>query len=446
MISDEVFDYGRACDYIEDAAKLGSRPGLERIRALCAILGDPQDMLSFIHVAGTNGKGSTSCFIGSILAEGGLKVGMYNSPSLCGIRDHYRINGRLISEKDYAACVYTVAAANEEMIKDTGDGATQFELETAVAFVYFQKSGCDLAVFECGMGGRDDATNIIRKKICCVITSVSYDHMQYLGNTLSEIATVKAGIITDDCPVIAIDSGKEVRDAIEKRCNITGSPLHIVKKEVIHRRDMFPQGQSVTYEEFHDHIIGLNGAFQAENAALALRTVSVIRPNDLPEGCRIDAKAIRAGLKKARWPYRFEPISTDPLIIVDGAHNADAAQKLRTSMDECLAGYEVILVMGVFADKEYEKVIKNLAGGVVMIIATQTPDNERALPAAELAECARRYCDDVRECESVDDAAAFALQAAKDRKASGMRPAVVACGSLSYLDLFKNTVLKAVDL
>ncbi len=443
MTSDEMFDHAKACAYIEESAKLGSRPGLDRIRRLCAILGNPQDDLRFIHIAGTNGKGSTAAMISSILTEAGLCTGMYYSPALCGITDHFRLNGELICDSDYDMCVSKVAAANEELIDKTGESATQFELETAMAFIYFRENHCDAVVLECGMGGRDDATNIVRDKICCVFASVSYDHMQYLGDTLAKIADVKSGIITSDCPVIAYDSSHEVIDVIKKRCEETGSALYVVNGSDVTSRDMFPIGQAVTYKEFSDTLIGLCGTFQAQNAALALETVGVIRDNALIPGLVIDDKTIESGIKKVRWPYRFECISESPTVLVDGAHNADAAAKLADSIRLYLDGYDIILVMGVFADKEYDKVASILAPLAGTVYTVETPDNSRALPASELAKCVVKYCKDVHACSSIEEACKLSLGEAESAKG---KSAVVACGSLSYLKLFRDGITEQTGI
>ena len=421
---------------------------MERICALCDHLGNPQDDLCFIHIAGTNGKGSTGAMIASVLSYSGVKTGMYYSPAMGQISDHFAIDGEAISDDDYARCVSTVAAANEQLIKETGESATQFEFETAVAFVYFREEHCDAVILECGMGGRDDATNIVRNKICCVFASISYDHMQYLGNTLSQIAEVKSGIITSDCPVIALDSSVESTDVIRKKCKETGSRLYVVKAAKVTKKDMFPFGQSVSYKENKDVMISLCGTFQAENAALALETVSAIKENELIKDFDPTDITIKEGMKKARWPFRFEVLCTEPLIMTDGAHNADAAKKLADSIRNCLKGYEIILVMAVFADKEYDKVACALAPYAKAVITTQTPDNPRALDAAVLADCVRKYCDDVRSCGSIEEAYDHAKDIALS---SGMqndirtKPAIIACGSLSYLKLFSDIVLKKAD-
>ena len=440
MTSVESFDHKKACGYIEESAKLGSRPGLERIRDLCARLGNPQDELRFIHIAGTNGKGSTAAMISSVLTEAGLCTGMYYSPALCGLTDHFRLNGELISDKDYDLCVSKVASANEELIRETGESATQFELETAVAFIYFRENHCDAVVLECGMGGRDDATNIVGNKICCVFASVSYDHMQYLGNTLSEITDVKSGIITSDCPVIAFGSSEDVINVIEKKCKDTGSDLHIVRRCDVTGCGSFPHGQTVSYKNFADVSVPLNGTFQAGNAALALETVDVIRRGRLIEGFDPDDETIRSGIEKTHWPYRFQCINADPPVIVDGAHNADAAAKLADSIREYLEGYAVILVMGMFSDKEYDKVASIIAPLAVKVYTIATPDNPRALSAADLAKCVSKYCNQVHACKSVKEACALSLDEACGN--SG-KSAIVACGSLSYLKLFADVLAQA---
>ncbi|MBQ6575462.1 MAG: hypothetical protein IJL90_05080 [Lachnospiraceae bacterium] len=419
MTSDDM-TYESACAYIEDAARLGSRPGLSRIEELCAHLGHPEEKLRFIHVAGTNGKGSTAAMIASALAAAGLKTGMYYSPALCGPRDHYAINGVMISEDDYSSCISEVATANAML----SESATQFELETAAAFLYFGKNHCDAVVCECGMGGRDDATNIIKNKICCVITSVSFDHMQYLGNTLHEIAGVKAGIITSNCPVIALDSGCEVMDAIESRCRTTKSALYKVSPP------------------YPDIACSLEGTFQKENATVAYKCLCVIRDENLIKGCRLTDDIIRKGIADTVWPFRFEKICSDPLVYVDGAHNERAAMMLEETITLDLAGYEKILVMGMFSDKEYDKVVSRLAPLASMIFTVQTPGSARALSAEDLAVCAKRYCGNVRACSDLEEAARLALKAANDVQGD-KRGAVIACGSLSYLNGFKEAVRSA---
>lgn len=428
------FDHKEACRYIEDAAKLGSRPGLGRIGRLCDLLGNPEDELRFIHIAGTNGKGSTAAMISSVLQCAGAKVGMYYSPALCGLTDHFRINGELISEDEYARCVSKVARANDRLVKECNESATQFELETAVALVWFCKNHCDAVILECGMGGRDDATNIVRNKICCVFTSISFDHMQYLGNTLTDIAEVKSGIITSDCPVIALESCREVTDVIRKRCDETGSILYTVDPANV-SYTVDEDGICINCEEYSNVRVGLAGAYQAENAAVAVKVLTVMDKEQLAKGCAMDESVIRKGLADVSWPFRFERIGEDPLIFVDGAHNEDAALKLTKTIEDRLRGRRIILVLGMFSDKEYEKVIAILAKCANMIFTLTVPDAARALTADKIAECALRYCKDVTVCNSIKEAYDLATLAARNE---GVNTAVVAAGSLSYLHQFKN--------
>ncbi len=418
MILGETFSYEEACAYIDDAAKLGSKPGLARIGALCEELGHPEDELRFIHVAGTNGKGSTAAMIASALSSGGIRTGMYYSPALTGIRDHYTVNGVLISEDDYARCVSEAAAANEKL----SDPATQFELETAVAFVFFRKMHCDAVVLECGMGGTYDATHIVKNKICCVITSVSFDHMQYLGSTLGEIASAKAGIITSSCPVITAYSSDEITDVIKKRCDMTGSTCHVV---------MPP---------YPDIRTGLLGTFQTENAAVAYTAVNAIRDGGLIPGFTLSDEKIREGIARTKWPFRFERICDLPPVYVDGAHNEKAAIRLKETIEQYLKGYKIILVIGVFADKEYEKLVSILVPCAHEVFTVKTPGNPRALSEKTLAQCAAKFCGSVTACASLSDAAALSLKAAEHAGRNGTEAAVLACGSLSYLNGFAKEI------
>ena len=419
------------------AEKFEYRPGLERVQGLCDILGNPEEELRFIHIAGTNGKGSTACMIASVLGSAGIRTGQFSSPAVCGPEDQFRINGQMITRREYNDLKERVNRADEALIAATGEGATPFERECATAFLFFAENHCGAVVLECGMGGRDDATNVAKDKICCVITSVSYDHMQYLGSTLGEIASAKAGIITSDCPVIALDTRAQVTSAIRRRCEETGSMLYTVDPSEIVCEDIFPEGEKVSFGRFADVTVGMSGYFQAENAALAMQALAVMADDHLIEGHEITDENIAEGLAKARWPYRFERISTYPLIYVDGAHNEDAAEKLKRTIEDRLAGYDIALVMGMFSDKEYEKVVRTLVPLADTVFTVETPGNERALPAKKLAECAQKYCQDVRACESIKEAADLAVGFSRS---AGRKSAVIACGSLSYLDEFRKSL------
>ena len=437
----DIKAFEQARKYVEAAADLGSRPGLDRIRRLCELLGNPQDDLEFIHVAGTNGKGSTAAMIESILCCAGMRVGMYYSPAITGICDHFRVNGETIDMTDYTETVAEVAEANSKLKRESPDGATQFEIETAVAFLYFRKKSCDIVILECGMGGKEDATNVVKNKLCCVITSVGFDHMYHLGHTLKQIAAHKAGIITTDCPVIALDSKEEVLNVIRKRCETTGSTLYPVSAAVREDYELFPLGQAMSFDGMSNVAVSLAGAYQTENVPLAVKAVRVLAANDALDGCVIDEDVIREGLKKTKWPYRFECICPDPPVIVDGAHNIDAAIALSKTITECLGNRSVILIIGIFADKEYEKIVATLSDVVCEMITVSTKVKGRSLSAARLAVCAEKYCSDVTTCKNLKEAYKTAICHANNISENGGSPVVVACGSLSYLAEFTNIVL-----
>lgn len=429
-------NYQEAVKYIEDSNVRGSILGLDRIRLLCELLGNPECDFEVIHIAGTNGKGSTSAFISSVLNEAGYLTGMYYSPALSGIYDHYMVGGELISEEDYAKCVSIIYEANEGLHNAIGEYATQFELETALAFVYFRMKGCKYAVIETGLGGRDDATNVISNELLCVFVSISYDHMAILGNTLYEIARVKAGIITSHCKVVAFDSGEEVLEAIREECNIYANDLQVVEKDDIHFAYNIEGNMILNYSCFENVELSLHGVFQADNAATALEAIKSLKEI----GIDISDDAIISGMKKAYWPFRFEKIHSNPDIYVDGAHNKDAADKLNTTIVSELDGRKLVFVIGMFKDKDYEYLISKNAGLADRVYALTVRDKNRALSADIIAKIASKYCDNAMACDSIEMSALEATKAVGDYKKSGQECALVAFGSLSYLNEFKECI------
>lgn len=404
-----------------EAGVRGSIMGLTRMKMLCDILGNVENNLKFIHIAGTNGKGSTAAFISSILSTKGYKVGMYTSPALTGMKDHYRINGELISDEDYAKMVSILSEANASLKDRCGEEATQFELETALSFLYFSNNNCDVVVMETGLGGLEDATNVVSNKLLCVFTSISFDHMAYLGNTLSEIATVKAGIITEPCEVVAFNSADEVIDVITRKCEDAGANLTVVN--------------SCDDDYFIDNGIALSlkGAYQRDNACVAITVARQL----CKLGFDITENDIKLGLANAKWEYRYERICESPKVYVDGAHNEDAARRLLESVKEDFADYRIILVIGMFKDKEYEKVIGMLAPKATVIYTLTTPNNARSLDKEIIKSVASRYCENVFSCDDVKEAAFRAMSSCIGYDNS----VVIAFGSLSYLSLFKSAVL-----
>lgn len=406
-------------------------PGLERIERLMALLGHPEEAVRTIHIAGTNGKGSVGSFIVSILQEAGYRVGHFHTPALISTEDEIRINGQAISKEDLAAYEKKIAAAGEDSFFQEYGRPSPFETETAAAFLYFQEKKCDLAVIECGMGGRMDATNVIAHPAVSVLTQIGLDHMDYLGTSLSEIAAEKCGIIKSGCPVIALSGTEEVCDQIRQTADRKGCSLCFVKENAVRRISLdIEKGQVFDFEDLKGLQIQSPASYQLINAALAIKAVQEL--GDL----KPDEASIRSGLSKMTWPARFEIIQTDPLIIYDGAHNPAAARQLRESVRQLIPDRDLILIMGVLADKNYQEILAILSETGSRLI-TFAPDSVRALPAQDLANAAQGLFESIY--------AAASLEQAWDqyeiwKSEMPENTAAIQCGTLSaYRDFCKVT-------
>ncbi len=427
--------YKEAIAYKDSTIQYGSIPGLDTIRELMQRLGNPQDALHFIHVAGTNGKGSVSVFLSSVLTAAGYKTGSYNSPVVCTEREFARVNGRNISEANYAKYMEPVAAAAETMTAAGFAHPTVFEIETAMALLFFAGNHCDVVVLEAGMGGAGDATNLVKTTDLAVLTSISMDHADYLGHSLEEIAKQKAGIIKPGCRVAVMGPGAADRQGSEKaletilaKCAAERVPYVIAQPEnAFDIRHAFPQ-QVFSYGDVRKMRISLQGTYQIDNAVLVLEAVKQLRLS----GYQISEAQLRKGLAEARWPGRFDVVCKKPLFIVDGAHNEDAACRLAESVELYFTNHRIIYIMGVLKDKEYEKICRQTAGLASDIITVATPHNPRALPAITLAEELRRYHDRVTAADSVEEAVELALLLAAS-PVGEQEPVIIAFGSLSYL-------------
>ena len=443
--------YKEAIEYKDSTIQYGSVPGLDSIKNLMQRLGNPQDSLRFIHIAGTNGKGSVSAFLSSVLRKAGYKTGSYNSPPVYTYREFARVNGRNISEANYAKYMESVANVAEAMVADGLAHPTVFEIETALALLFFAESNCQVVVLEAGMGGAGDATNLIKTTDLAILTSISMDHADYLGHTLEEIATQKAGIIKPGCRVVimgtkaitgmstGIERGEKsatereqeknpVLDAIIRQCK-KADVLYTVAEpsEAYKVKHAFPQ-QVFSYKQYQKIKISLQGSYQIDNAVLAINAVEQLRQT----GYQISDVAMRQGLAEAVWPGRFDIVSKKPLMIVDGAHNEDAARRLAESIELYFTNRRIIYIMGVLKDKEYEKICELTAGYAADIITVATPHNQRALPALILAETVRKFHERVTAADSVEEAVELALLLAA-MPSDGREPVIIAFGSLSYL-------------
>ena len=425
--------YNEALEYMASiSSKKGIVPGLDSIRELCKRLGDPQDKLKFIHIAGTNGKGSTLAFISSVLTYSGYRVGRYISPTIRDYRERFQVNAKVISQSVFCELLEKVKAVCEDIEKDGLSYPTAFEIETALAFLYFVKKGCDIVVLECGMGGRDDATNIISTTVLSVIAPISMDHMQFLGDSIEKIALNKCGIIKKDTPVVSAIQRDEVMQVIKEKSNENNCDLHTLKRESVTDIKYSLTRQSFKLDK-KKYEIKLLGVYQIENAALSVKALNVLKNCGYE---KITDENIKKGLLNAEWPARFEIVKRKPLLIIDGAHNEDAAVRLKESIDVYLKDKEKIFILGMFRDKAIDCVVKTLVSDAKMIFTCQTPDNPRALRPIELADIVSEYNRNVTCCDSVEEAVEFASSMADDNTA------IIATGSLAYLGRILDIYLK----
>lgn len=424
-------DYKNAREWVESTKQYGSLLGLDSIRELMHRLDDVQDTLAVIHVAGTNGKGSTCSMLASVYEQAGYRVGRYSSPAVFSYREVFQVNGDPIERNAYAKAASRVRGACEVMLADGLSHPTVFEVETAIAFVFFADMQCDLVILETGMGGATDATNLIQKPVCSVLTTISMDHMAFLGNTISEIAGVKAGILKEGCPAVSTvqeDAAAAVIAECADRLHCAYTVADTAKlSDVSYDAD----GMQFTHPVWGRIHLHLTGSFQLMNAALALEAVDILCKCGYP----VEEEAVRAGIEKARWSGRFETIADHPRMIIDGAHNEDAAKRLYQTLVHCFPGKQFTFIIGVLADKEHEKMLKLLLP-LAERVYTVTPHNPRAMDGADLAAEAGKYHDHVKNEMQLADAVRDAFEGTpKDG-------VIVAFGSLSYLGELREEVRK----
>ncbi|MCL2149630.1 MAG: bifunctional folylpolyglutamate synthase/dihydrofolate synthase [Dehalococcoidia bacterium] len=424
--------YLETLDYLYSFADCEAKPSLRaadnfdlrRVEELLARLGGPQHTARAIHIAGTKGKGSTAAMVASVLVAAGFKTGLYTSPHLIDVRERIRIDGRLISQADIARLTDVlrpeVAAVNAQARYGT---LTTFELLTVLGFMYFAEKQADWQVVEVGLGGRLDATNVVSPAVC-IISTISLDHTDVLGDTIAKIAAEKAGIIKEGIPVVIAAQPPEGHDVISRTCQAKRSQLIEVGRDIICRGAGIFSGRqrcevkgrlgSYVFE------LPLLGAFQQANAALAVGALEVL----MEQGHRLSSLDIVFGLRHVRWPGRFQVVHRCPIIVVDGAHNSAAAAELVRAIEIYSAGMaSKVLVIGISADKDYQGFAEVLAPFFDVVVATHTT-NPRALDAAVLAEVCRNHVRDVYTAPSVANALDLAVRLA------GANGFICASGSL----------------
>lgn len=394
--------YEEALSYIHSICWKGSKLGLDRTRELLGKLDDPQKELKFIHIAGTNGKGSTAAMLSSILEEAGYRVGLYTSPFINRFNERMQVNHQPIPDEELAALTEYVRPHADAM----ADSPTEFELITALAMVWFARQKCDIVVLEVGMGGELDSTNIIDVPEAAVIAAMGLDHVKELGPTMADIARAKAGIIKEGGRVVSYGGNPEADEVIAAVCRARNASLCQPDFSAIVPGDFSLEGQTFSYKGWRGLRIPLVGAYQMNNAAVVLETVEVLRQR----GWSVSDEAVRQGLADTRWPARFEVLRRDPVFIVDGGHNPHGIRATAESLSRLFPGRKITFVTGVMADKDVEHIL-----GLIVPLAEQfftvRPDNPRAMDAGELARRIEAMGAKATACASVQDGVDRAIQA-----------------------------------
>lgn len=392
----------RLLEYLYGLERHGIKPGLERISALLAALGEPQKAFGAVHVAGTNGKGSVSSMTASILMEAGFKTGLYTSPHLSRFNERISVSDRKVTDKELAGLAAEVRAA---MKKARISGVTFFEFTTAMAFLHFKKKKVDFAVVETGMGGRLDATNLLAPLVT-VITNVSLDHTAWLGSTIREVAFEKAGIIKPGVPVVTGEPPGQALAVIKAAAKRVCAPLYVIGRDFHAEGSSGSFAYSGTSGGLERLKVSLYGPHQVQNAACAIAAVEALRL----KGARVTGAAVRNGLRKAAWPGRFETVSRRPTVILDGAHNPSGASALREAL-ATVKRKRLILVIGIMSDKDVHGILKELVPLSDEVIMTR-PKGERSATLSDLKKEASAYRRPVLGIESVKAACKKALSIA----------------------------------
>lgn len=390
-------NYREAMTYIKSHRRFGSRPGLERVGELCRRLGDPQFGFRYIHVTGTNGKGSVCSMVYSVLCFAGVKTGLFTSPYMLDFSERFSADGSYITHEEIASIVSEIAPHAEEM----EDPPTEFELLTAMAFVFFRRRKCEYVVFEAGMGGRLDSTNIIPAPEVAAITGVALDHTAILGDTVEKIAYEKAGIIKRGCAVVVGEIPPAAEAVIREKAESEGALVTIADGGDYAVHDICRTADGAMFEigERGRFALPLCGVYQPKNAAVAIAVLDRL----MLCGRAIPDIVIKEGLTRARWRGRFERFSPDPVLIFDGAHNPQGMQATCDSLAAYYPGRRFCVISGVLADKDFREMAR-IMGSFAARVFTVTPDSPRALEAGEYAEVLRGEGIDAVPCDSIADA------------------------------------------
>lgn len=373
MIIDE------AIEYLEQLNPFSMKLGLERMKTLLTYLGEPQDKVKCIHVAGTNGKGSVSAMLNSILKEAGYRVGVFNSPHLMSYKEYLNINGQMASDDTFCMIIENVKRAANEMVIDGYEHPTNFEVLTAMAYLFFFKEKVDYAIIEVGLGGRMDSTNVISQPLVSIITTIDYDHINILGNTIEAITMEKAGIIKKGCPVITSNLNREVLNVIEQVAEKEKAPFYQVGRSY----QIIKEKVNGTLFEINEsqYFVSLPGRVQVLNAALVISAITLIEKES---SLKVSKEQIQNGLSNVRWMGRLEKVKDHPEVILDGCHNDSSVDNLVDYVTKFYDKRRIILFTSMLKDKNYERNLRRLLGIADEAVITEIPNNPRALKLEEM--------------------------------------------------------------
>ena len=422
--------YQSTLDYINNPNWQRSKFGLERITELLYKMGNPEKKLKFIHIGGTNGKGSTAACCAAVMQEAGYKTGLYTSPYINKFNERMQVNGEMISDEELERLVDIIRPIADAM----DDMPTEFEVITAVAMQYFVDHECDIVVLEVGLGGEFDATNTIETPECAVLTAIGLDHTEVLGDTLEKIATTKSGIIKEGGLVASYPAGEEVTNAITKRCDKVGAEFHMVDLTKLTVKAVELEGCTFDYDGLTDVFIPLAGSYQPYNASLAITVLRLIRE----KGWNVTDENIKNGLAKVKWPGRFEVLRRDPVFVLDGAHNPHGINATVESLVAHFGEKKLTFVIGVMADKDVEHMAAKIAP-LADIFYTAKPHNKRAMEAEALAELLIRHGAKAQANPDIQTAVDNAIDHA------GVDGVVIALGSLYFSSDVRNAVQKLYE-
>ena len=396
MKIDEVYSF------IHETCWQSTQPGLDRIKELMEFMGNPQNDMKYIHIAGTNGKGSTAAMLAAVLTRAGYKTGLYTSPHIYRFNERMQINGEMISDEEICELADYIKPFTEKM----SQAPTEFELISAFGFEYFKRKKCQIVVLEVGLGGRMDSTNIIPSPEVAVLTAIGLDHTGVLGNSLTEIAREKAGIIKAGCHAVIYRQEEDVEQVFIDKCREVGATYHLCQPEEVIRRSIDWDRQRVDYKEYKDLEVPLTGSYQINNLSMVLKTVEILNE----KGYNIGAGVLKEGLASVKWPCRFEVLMKNPVFIIDGAHNPQGIEATAESLRLHSGDRKIIFVIGVMADKDLDTMIPAIADLAGEFIAV-TPDYPgRAMDAKILKEHLDKYNVPVMAAGSIKEGVKTALE------------------------------------